>query len=239
MFESFCFILFVRYYEEAGYVLKPENLLEGKFRFKYNTKGYPWNYSYFVAHSTNGTELSAALFEIRHNQQVSSAWIKANGLHGDKPPVFAVDIAVVKPDGLPKLKRGQARKTQQYWAGNQSLITFGESKKLTAYPMLLAQFLGIVHEIKPEFLNSKTGDFRVVEHEQHPFPVLFTSGNLTEGTEKVLKSFQERNYLITVIDNVITAPEATLLSKFSKLPRASAKPPTEDSASDKELELIF
>ncbi|MCK4820624.1 hypothetical protein KA005_32970, partial [bacterium] len=153
VFEAFCFVLFVRYYETVGYELKPQNLLDGKFRFKYNTRGYPWNYSYFVATEPLDQDSdSIVLFEIRHNLKVAGAWIEEQEEKRD-PPMFAVDIAVVNSDSLPHLKRGQKRKEERYWAENDQLITFGEAKKLTAYPMLLAQFIGIVHEIKPEFLR--------------------------------------------------------------------------------------
>ena len=215
VFEAFCFVLFVRYYEVAGYELKPQNMLDGKFRFKYNTRGYPWNYSYFVAtsESSEQNQDSTILFEIRHNLKVAGAWIEKQA-EETYPPMFALDIAVVKPNSLPHLKRGQKREKEKYWAENNHLITFGEAKKLTAYPMLLAQFLGIVHEIKPEFLNPEEARASATISQQHPPPTLFTANHLTEGTKKVLQSFEERGFSVRVIENVVISPEQILVSKM-------------------------
>jgi hypothetical protein len=213
VFEAFCFVLFVRYYEMVGFDLKAENLLEGMFRFKYNTRGYPWNYSYFVAVSSEPSKRkSAALFEIRHNLKVAGAY--TGGQEEEvEPPVFALDIAVIEERSLPHLKRGKKRQGERYWAKNAHLITFGEAKKLTAYPMLLAQFLGIVHEIKPEFLKERRAQVPdTVSQQHHPPPVLFTANHLTWGTKKVLQSFEDRDFSIRVVENVTISPEQVLLS---------------------------
>jgi hypothetical protein len=218
LFETFCFVIFVRYYEEAGYELKPKNLLDGKFRFKYNTRGYPWNYSYFVAvtPSKATVEEEEILFEIRHNQQVSAAWLKLNGEDGNHdPPMFALDVAIIKPSSLPDLVKGQKRKDENYWVDNKNLITFGEAKKLTAYPMLLAQFYGIVHEVKPEFLQPyKKEPLQILLEQHHPPPVLLTSNHLTWGTKRILQSFGDRDLLIRVVEDVTGSPEAILLQKM-------------------------
>ena len=172
VFEAFCFILLVQYYEMVGYQLEPKNLLDGKFRFKYNTRGYPWNYSYFAAVSSESKEgESPVIFEIRHNQQVSGAWVEGGEEDGIVPPVFALDVAVIKAESLPQLKQGQKRNNESYWVDNAHLITFAEAKKLTAYPMLLAHFLGIVHEVKPVYLEpGEQKDVNDVYLEQHPPP---------------------------------------------------------------------
>lgn len=216
VFEAACFVLFARYYEEAGYVLRAENLLEGKFRFRFSTAGLPWNFSY-LAVVPAGAEAhadGAALFEIRHNQKVAGAWIDAQE-EDEEPALFAVDIAVIDAGSLPDLPRGRRRGNQRHWAENHRLITLGEAKKLIAYPMLLAQFLGIVHELKPGFL--KVGRAKIPQRfwaEKHPPPTLFTSDHLTAGTERVLQSFEDRLLMLVVVDNVITSPEKLLLQKL-------------------------
>lgn len=216
VFEAFCFIIVVRHYEMAGYELKPENLLDGKFRFKYNTRGYPWNYSYFVV-SLKETEEGNdnVLFEIRHNLKVSGAWVRAETDNDTDPPMFALDVAVIESNSLPVLKMGQKRNGEKYWVDNTHLITFGEAKKLTAYPMLLAQFLGIVHEIKPEFLNIEERErLKTILDQKHPPPLLLTSNHLTWGTKQVLKSFQDRDLLIRVVEDVTGSSEQVLLNKM-------------------------
>jgi hypothetical protein len=215
VFEAFCFVIFVRHYEMAGYDLRPENLLEGKFRFKYNTRGYPWNYSYFAAVPARlSGQDDSVQFEIRHNLKVAGAWVEEQKGEAE-PPMFALDIAVVRSDSLPHLKRGKKRRDERYWAANEHLITFGEAKKLTAYPMLLAQFLGIVHEVKPEFVGQRDAQSSNISlSQQHPPLSLFTSNHLTEGTKKVLGSFLDRGFSIRVVENVTTLPESVLLKKL-------------------------
>lgn len=210
VFEAFCFVLFVRYYEMAGFDLEVANLLDGKFRFKFNTRGYPWNYSYFAAFSTGPSEReNTALFEIRHNLKVAGAWLGRR--REPEPPVFALDIAVVIGGSLPHLEKGKKREDERYWAENEHLITFGEAKKLTAYPMLLAQFLGIVHEVKPEFLGQRGSQSPSFTSQQHPPPALFTANHLTRGTKNVLESFEERGYSVRVVENVTISPQQVLL----------------------------
>ena len=215
VFEAMCFVLFARYYEEEGYQLKPENLADGKFHFRYSTNGNPWNFSYFAVLDSESADTDARLFEIRHNQKVAGAWITSNKdvEDGEKdPPLFAVDVAVVETGSLPSLPRGHARGKERIWVENCSVITFAEAKKLKAYPMLLAQFLGIVHEIKPEFLNIEGHKIHgAFDEQRHPPPTLLTSDYLTWGAEKVLQSFEERNIRVRVLKGVSVLSEETLL----------------------------
>jgi hypothetical protein len=96
-------------------------------------------------------ENNEPLYEIRHNLKVVGYWTNSTVEHA--LPLFAVDIAVVKAKCIPEHKPG-TRSTGDISASNGDLITFGEVKKLVAYPMLMAQFLGIVHELQPHFLES-------------------------------------------------------------------------------------
>jgi hypothetical protein len=152
VFEAVCFVIFARHYENIGYQLVPQNLSEGKFRFRYNTNGLPWRYSYFAVHSYEG-QSNKPLFEIWHNQKVAGAWVKDKDEDAEQA-LFAVDIAVTRAGALPAdLPFQESGANHQYWVDQSDLITIGEAKKLVAYPMLLAQFLGIVHEIKPQFIG--------------------------------------------------------------------------------------
>jgi hypothetical protein len=153
------------------------------------------------------------LFEIYHNQKVAGAWLHAG--KGTDIALFAVDIAVVRADSLPDLPKGHKRTDEPYWVENEDVITFGEAKKLTAYPMLIAQFLGIVHEIKPEFLKVVGSDIsETFWDEKHPPPTLMTANHLTFGTKQVLRSFAERRIEIRVVEDVTGSPEGILLWKL-------------------------
>ncbi len=218
VFEAACFILIVRYYETVDYNCKPENLQDGKFKFRYSTAGYPWNFSFFTAFSGDPDEESSVpIFEIRHNQKVAGAWVEAED-DTDNKALFAVDAAVVNPGSLPDLPKGQKRTSEPYWVENRDVITFMEAKKLTAYPMLLAQFLGIVHEIKPEFLGIKGKEIdETFYDQQHPPPILMTANHLTKGTQKVLRSFEERGLLIRVVEDVTGLPDCVLIAKLASI----------------------
>ncbi len=215
IFEAACYVLVARHYEEAGYQLQPENLLDSKFRFRYSTGGYPWNFSYFAVFASEPTEDgNVLLFEIRHNQKVAGAWVDTEEESEDKA-LFAVDVAVIEGGSLPTLPQGTKRTDEPIWVENKNLITFAEAKKLRAYPMLLAQFFGIVHEVKPEFV--RIGDRDISQdfwQRQHPPPTLMTSDDLSEGTKRVLRSFAERNLQIRVVEDVTGLSDEILLSKL-------------------------
>jgi len=230
VFEAACFVIFARHYEEIGYRLEPRNLLEGKFRFRYSTAGYPWNFSFFAVLSRepkDNDRTCDVLFELHHNQKVAGAWLHT--VEGDDKALFAVDIAVVRAGSLPNLPYGHKRTDEPYWVENESLITFGEAKKLTAYPMLMAQFLGIVHEIKPEFLKVEELDIsQAFWDEEHPLPTLMTANHLTFGTKQVLRSFKDRDFMIRVVEDVTGLPEDVLLRKLRGADEEQDSEPTEE-----------
>ena len=72
------------------------------------------------------------------------------------------------------------KKQQPKWErlDNGDLITFAEVKKLIVYPMLLAHFVGIIHEIMPNNLNSVSQNISAVHFDRnYPLP-LATGGDL-------------------------------------------------------------
>ena len=216
VFEALCFMLFVRYYEEVGYRLEPRNLSDKVFKFRFSTSGHPWNFSYFVAFRGNvESEADVELFEIRHNQLVAGAWIDDTKESDEDRALFAVDIAVIEGESLPDSQPSDHKPRDRYWVKNDCLITFAEVKKLTAYPMLLAQFLGSVHEIKPEFV--RVGQRRISRkflQDRHLPPTLMTSSYITPGTKRVLRSFESRKLIVRVVEDVTGLPEEGLLSQL-------------------------
>jgi hypothetical protein len=214
VFEAVCFVIFARHYENIGYQLVPQNLSEGKFRFRYNTNGLPWRYSYFAVHSYEG-QSNKPLFEIWHNQKVAGAWVKDKDEDAEQA-LFAVDIAVTRAGALPAdLPFQESGANHQYWVDQSDLITIGEAKKLVAYPMLLAQFLGIVHEIKPQFIGlGDKHDLLALVSQGHPPPTLLTSDSLTSGARRVRATFEHRNLGILVIDKITDTPERDTLENI-------------------------
>jgi hypothetical protein len=141
------------------------------FVVKTSTRGYAWNFSYFDC------ELGDERFEIRMNLMVNSA-------HDEG--IYCVDVGVVKAESVPVSKPA----IDWHRVENADLITFAETKKLVVYPMLLAQFVGIVHEIKPEFLKSGTTG--------HLPPTLITIGHLTGNSQQIVNAYPRRNFRILI-----------------------------------------
>lgn len=103
-----------------------------------------------------------------------------------------VDVGIAIAGVLPTDSKGR-----KAWSGlsNDLLVTFIEAKKLVVYPMLLAQFVGIVHEIKPDFLGNAP-DFSV---EKHFFPALVSIGYLTPTSKSIINGYIPRKFGIRVV----------------------------------------
>jgi hypothetical protein len=166
-----------QHYRANGYQVAARNLQNRLFRAKVTTSPYPQRYSYFEA-SRAGTS-----FEIHSNMPVRGAYALSNA-------AFVVDVAVIKAGQLPPAN-------VKYVATQQQLMTFAEVKSLVTYPMLLAQFVGIVHEITPKFLSGRVpSGFR---RDQHFTPALITVNHLTPASRQIVDSFLPRGYRIQVL----------------------------------------
>lgn len=151
----------------------------GAFLVKTSTRGYPWNFSRFEI------ALDDEKMEIHMNLMV-------RGAHDEG--VYCVDVGVVSAGVIP------TKKSQEKWvcAPNKALISFAEAKKLVIYPMLLAQFIGIVHEIMPSFLRKiKMGPAK------NPLlpPVLAVLGHYSGNSEKIVSSYRKRGINVMIAEN--------------------------------------
>ena len=62
--------------------------------------------------------------------------------------------------------------------------------------MLLAQFVGIVHEIKPNFLRTRAGlDL------SHLSPVLITLGHFSGNSRLIVNKYISRQIFVTIAEN--------------------------------------
>lgn len=178
LLEMGALVLASEHYRLQGYAVTTQNTKGRVFRVKLSARGDPFNFSWFEC------ERDDARFEIHSNLAVS-------GAHDDRS-VYVVDVAVTKADRVPKTK------PKKKWISldNQDLVTFAEVKKLVVYPMLLAQFVGIVHEIKPKFLGAVPSLFRKHGHFE---PALISIGYLKGTSQKIIDGFRRRNFRIVVI----------------------------------------
>jgi hypothetical protein len=81
---------------------------------------------------------------------------------------------------------------------NANLITFAEAKKLVVYPMLLAHFIGIIHELAPVFLLSLPPHF---EESNHFAPALITLGYCTANSGEIVSAYPNRGVTVNIEAN--------------------------------------
>ena len=110
--------------------------------------------------------------------------------------IYCVDVGLTAPGAVPnKIERPRTWRCVE----NDSLLSFAEVKRLSIYPMLLAQFVGIVHEIKPRFLRrKKPSGFSATEHLP---PTLVVLGRYSGNSREIVEGFDRRRLLIHVADN--------------------------------------
>lgn len=167
-----------QHYESHGYVVTVVNPKGKKsFAIKTGTRGYPWNFSRIVA--AKSTEAP----ELHMNLMVRSA-------HDDG--IYCVDVGVVKGAIIPNEKP----KVAWNCLDNADLLTFAEVKKLVVYPMLLAQFLGIVHEIKPQFLTAPGA-----LDPSHLPPILIALGHFSGNAAVIVDAYPSRGIHVTIAEN--------------------------------------
>jgi hypothetical protein len=169
----------VQRYRAHGYnpsIQNPAGAQE--FRVKLSTRGHPADYSHVVC------ERGTIVCELHSNLSV---------LGGRDSGIFCVDEAIVNSGVVPTTKSKKPSQPLQ----NNDLISFAEAKKLVIYPMLLAQFLGIVHEVTPKFLRR---DKKYRLGNDHLHPALIALGSLTPNARDILRSFKRRKYKITIAE---------------------------------------
>jgi hypothetical protein len=182
LLELGALVLAARHYELAGYKISPLGISNDLFRVKLIAQGRPWNYSWFAV--TKGVRH----FEIHSNLSVYSAYGRDGG-------VYVVDVAVVKPEKLPRSRQATWRALK-----NDDLITIMEAKRIAVYPMLLAQFVGIVHEIMPNFLRAGRRPYRFVA-DGHFVPTLISIGSFSGTSRSIVNAYQSRKFYLKIVAN--------------------------------------
>lgn len=167
-----------QHYKSNGYSVNVVNPKGKKsFTVKTSTRGFPWNFSrIIVSNDTDAAELHMNLL-VRSAHDVG---------------VYCIDVGIVKHLCIPSEKP----KVTWICLDNDHLLTFAEVKKLVVYPMLLAQFLGIVHEIKPDFLSSPGAI-----NPPHLPPILIALGHFSGNAAAIVDSYAARNIHITIAEN--------------------------------------
>lgn len=199
-FEMTCYNLVIRYYEKKGYELSVQNLQGGKFKFKCSPTGLLKNFSYFKAakDDVQGKEV----VYIYHNATAQSAF--------DDKVFTTPDIVVSKTDTPSVTTDYYTTKKALSYIPKESLVTFCEVKHLSPFPELMVNFIGTVHELKPECVNDNAEHIK----SDHIAPSLMMSGTFGKPTRRIQDSFGKR-YYVNFFDNLFEDVSLRLfLSKY-------------------------
>ena len=211
-FEMSCYNLILRYYEKRGYKLEAKNVINDNFRFKCNPNGYLKNFSYFKATKTDDEGKEVTVF-ILHNATVQSAF--------DDKVFTTPDIVVAKSDVAAEATDHYITKHKLTYINKENLVTFCEAKHITPFPELMINFIGTLHELKPECMSDEEGKTA----SEHLAPSLMISGTLGKPTKRIKNSVEGR-YYVNYIDNLFDDASVRLFfskSQFNKLATLSKK----------------
>jgi hypothetical protein len=169
-----------QHYALSGFSVTTVNPRGNVFVVKTSTRGHPANFSRFLV------EKGGTISEIHMNLMVSSAHDEGT---------YCVDLAVCHEGIVPRSSGGPKWERLP----NNELVAFAEAKKLVVYPMLIAQFIGIVHEIMPSFLSGPNVDAFLAWG--HFPPTLVSLGYFSGNSLKIVGAFRSRGIAIQVLDN--------------------------------------
>lgn len=195
LLEYAALLLAVERYATAGYSVTAHNLVDTDlFRVKKSSGGNPWNFSWYEV--SNGTRA----YELLTNAKVFGGYAPDGG-------TYVVDVGVLTVGAVTSAKAA-GRKFAGF--ANRDLRTFIESKALVIYPMLLAQFVGIVLEVKPQFI---TGTRRPARHhlDGHFDPALVALGTFSANASGIVDYYEDRRYRINVVPRFDTEAAAGTL----------------------------
>lgn len=196
-FEMTCYNLVIRYYEQKCFDLTAQNLQGGKFKFKCSPTGLLKNFSFFKASKQSGE-----VVYIYHNATVQSAF--------DEKVFTTPDIVVAKADTPQETRDYYMTKKALSYIPKESLVTFCEAKHLSPFPELMVNFIGTVHELKPDCVENEVEHFE----SDHLAPSLMMSGTFGKPTRRIQASFEKR-YYVNFFDNLFEDVSVRLfLSKY-------------------------
>lgn len=185
-FEAFVFAAVVKWYSNNGWTVTFKHPKEsnGFVKLKFSTRGRPSNYTYAIC------KKKKTVIQVRHGLRVAT---KHHRQHFHQPANIVLDVAVILDTDLSNYK------TNAY-VDNDKLITFGEAKHLSAFAELIANFIGLVHEMKPDALLPKHEN-QLLSPLEHPFPFLYVSGHLNPTAQGIIQSIEMRKFSIQVYDH--------------------------------------
>lgn len=176
LFEVIGLMVIVKRLESNGYKVSTKNLKAGKFKVKLTASGYPANFSHFECRKGN------RIYELHCNLLVQG--------HGGCGR-YCVDVGIVRGG------RVKVNGKISNWSGvlNGDLASFAEMKKLNVYPMLIAQFIGIVYQIKRKCIVEGVATKVPIP------PTLIAEGYMTAQCVGVQKGIKDEGMKISIVTN--------------------------------------
>jgi hypothetical protein len=177
-FEMTCYNYIIRFYENNGYEVSVENLQSGKYRYKCSPSGIQSNYSHFLV--SKKVKSRKRNFEIQHNVAIQSS-------HDDE--IFTTpDISIIQKGKVKYTKEYYDTKTTFSYVENKDLISFCEVKQFNPFPELLFNFIGVVNELKKEYMTDEGKE----ELTPHIAPSLMISGKPNKQTKRIRLSLEKK-----------------------------------------------
>lgn len=197
-FEAFVFASVIGWYSQRGWEVQFQSPVGTKrdfVRLKFSTRGRPDAYTYASC------KKGVAHVIVRHQLRVTTL---AGEKHGLDAANVCLDVAVTAPVDL-------AGFTSDTPLDNQSLVSFGEAKHMSAFAELLAAFIGLVHEMQPKRLRKIRGAGADPRRKKHVAPFLYVSGTLYQSAAGIVRTIRLRGYDIDVFDQTKRLTDAVAL----------------------------
>jgi hypothetical protein len=182
-FEAHVFANVIKWYRENGWFVSIINpTIKGRsfFKLKFNTRGAPLNYSFALCQK-NGSSC-----QIRHGLRT---FTKSHKITNSRPANIVCDIVIMQDIDINNYSTDSA-------LPNKHLIAFGEVKHMSAFAELIASFIGMVHELKPESLKAIRTRKWVRPDNISCF--LYVSGMLYNTAKGITETIEKRKYDIDI-----------------------------------------
>lgn len=186
-FEAFVFASLANWYSQNGWVVEFINSdpTTKYVKLKFSTRGRPSNYTYALC--SKGEKK----IQIRHGLRVATKYHRNEQI---KPANVVLDVAVIEDVDLSN------HKTNDH-TDHTHLITFGEAKHMSAFAELVANFIGLAHEMTPDRINQIRPYIGPVPNSEHPSPFLYVSGYLLLTAQGIVETIRYRGYDLDIYDH--------------------------------------
>lgn len=209
-FEMNCFNKIVTFYILNDYTIKIRNLKKKEYKYKCSPAGIYSNFSFFEA--SKAVNNGVLKYEIHHNLAVQSS-------HDDN--IFTTpDITVIIAKKARITKKYYDSGVRFSYVKNEDLLTFAEAKQLPPFPELLFNFIGILNELRKDYMTNDG----LTHDPVHIAPTLMISGISNKQTSNI-KICLEKRYCINILFDLYHKGNNIFSKKLISQLRTTGKKP--------------